>query len=83
MMQRIEWNGGLCHGEQKANSHKSGKNGLKMFVVVVVVHIGKSQHKQILSRVEELTNTNANVMPSPAKYLECSSKNSTPASKQP
>ena len=37
MMQRMEWNGGLCHGEQKANSHKSGKNGLKMFVVVVVV----------------------------------------------
>ena len=22
MMQRIEWNGGLCHGEQKANSYK-------------------------------------------------------------
>ena len=34
--------GGLCHGEQKANSHKSGKNGLKMFVVVVVVSIEKS-----------------------------------------
>ena len=34
MMQRMEWNGGLCHGEQKANSHESGKNGLKMFVVV-------------------------------------------------
>ena len=26
---------GLCHGEQKANSHKSGKNGHKMFVVVI------------------------------------------------
>ena len=37
MMQRIEWNGGLCHGEQKANSHKSEKNDLKMFVVVVVI----------------------------------------------
>ena len=31
-MQRIELN-----GEQKANSHESGKNGFKMFVVVVVV----------------------------------------------
>ena len=36
-MQRIERNGGLCHGEQKANSHNSGKNGLKIVVVVVVV----------------------------------------------
>ena len=35
-------NGGLCHGEQKANSHNSGKNGLKMFVVVVVVVVGIS-----------------------------------------
>ena len=35
MMQRMEWSGGLCHGEQKANSHNSAKNGLKMFVVVV------------------------------------------------
>ena len=25
------------YGEQKANSHKSGKNGLKIFVVIVVV----------------------------------------------
>ena len=32
MMQRMEWNGGLCHGEQKANFHNSGKNDLKMFV---------------------------------------------------
>ena len=30
----VKWR--LCHGEQKANSHESGKNGLKMFVVVVV-----------------------------------------------
>ena len=27
----------LFHGEQKANSHNSGKNSLKMFVIVVVV----------------------------------------------
>ena len=36
-MQRIVQNGELFHGEQKANSHNSGKNGLKMIVVVVVV----------------------------------------------
>ena len=35
-MQRMERNRGLCHREQKANFHKSGKNGLKMFVVVVL-----------------------------------------------
>ena len=28
----------LCHGEQKANSHNSGKNGLKIFVVIVVIY---------------------------------------------
>ena len=26
-----------CHGKQKANSHNGGKNGLKMFVVVVSI----------------------------------------------
>ena len=31
----VKWR--LCHGEQKANSHNSEKNSLKMFVVVVVV----------------------------------------------
>ena len=31
MMQRIRQNGGLCHGEQKANSYNSKKNSLKMF----------------------------------------------------
>ena len=36
-MQRIVRNGELFHGEQKANSHNSGKNGLKTIVVVVVV----------------------------------------------
>ena len=35
-MQRIGQNGGLCHGEQKANSYNSRKNRLKTFVVVVV-----------------------------------------------
>ena len=29
----------LCYGKQKTNSHKSGINGLKMFVVVVVILI--------------------------------------------
>ena len=43
-MQRIKLNGGLCHWEQKANSHESGKNGLKMFVVVVVVVVKLSIH---------------------------------------
>ena len=37
----VKWRG-LCHGEQKANSHKSGKNGLKMFVVVVVGVVDKT-----------------------------------------
>ena len=32
---RVKWR--ALHGEQKVNSHESGKNGLKMFVVVVVV----------------------------------------------
>ena len=36
-MQRIGQNGGLCHGEQKANSYNSRKNSLKTSVVVVVV----------------------------------------------
>ena len=36
-MQRIVRNRELFHGEQKANSQNSGKNGLKMIVVVVVV----------------------------------------------
>ena len=35
-MHRIVRNGELFHGEQKANSHNSGKNGLKTIVVVVV-----------------------------------------------
>ena len=35
-MQRIVRNGELFHGEQKANSHNSGKNGLKTIVVVVM-----------------------------------------------
>ena len=35
-MQRIGQNGGLCHGEQKANSYNSKKNSLKMSVVIVV-----------------------------------------------
>ena len=30
---------GLCHGKQKANSHNSEKNSLKMFVVVVIIII--------------------------------------------
>ena len=36
-MQRIGQNGGLCHGEQKANSYNSRKNSLKTFVVIDVV----------------------------------------------
>ena len=35
-MQRIGQNGGLCYGEQKANSYNSRKNSLKTFIVVVV-----------------------------------------------
>ena len=36
-MQRIGQNGGLCHGEQKANlPYNSTKNSLKISVVVVV-----------------------------------------------
>ena len=31
----VKWRA-LSWGSKKANSHKSGKNGLKMFVVVVV-----------------------------------------------
>ena len=34
-MQRIVRNGELFHGEQKANSQNSGKNGLKMIVVLL------------------------------------------------
>ena len=33
-MQRIGQNGGLCHGEQKANFYNSRKNSLKTSVVV-------------------------------------------------
>ena len=44
-MQRIVRNGELFHGEQKANSHNSGKNGLKTIVVVVVVTKGYRQQK--------------------------------------
>ena len=33
-MQRTGQNGGLCHGEQKANSYNSRKNSLKTSVVV-------------------------------------------------
>ena len=36
-MQRMEWNGGLCHGDKRLTPTRVGKNGLKMFVVVVVV----------------------------------------------
>ena len=38
-MQRIGQNGGLCHGEQKANSYNSRKNSLKMFAVIIIVVI--------------------------------------------
>ena len=38
-MQRIEKNGGLCHGEQKANSYNSRKNSLKTFVFGFVVSL--------------------------------------------
>ena len=41
-------NGGLCHGEQKANSHESGKNGLKMFVVVEMF----LQHQYIICNTQ-------------------------------
>ena len=37
-MQRIRQNGGLCHGEQKANSYNSRKNSLKTSVVVDKSH---------------------------------------------
>ena len=37
-MQRIGQNGGLCHGEQKANSYNSTKNSLKTSVIVVVIY---------------------------------------------
>ena len=33
-MQKSGQNGGLCHGEQKANSYNNRKNSLKMSVVV-------------------------------------------------
>ena len=35
-MQRIVRNGELFHGEQKANSHNSGKNDLKTIVVLLL-----------------------------------------------
>ena len=38
-MQKIMRNGELCHGEQKANSHNSGRNGLKTIVVVWIIEL--------------------------------------------
>ena len=37
----------LCHGEQKANSHKCGENGLKMFVVVIVAKLKTRSTKSV------------------------------------
>ena len=28
-----------CHGKQKVNSHNTGKNGLKKFIVVCIFYI--------------------------------------------
>ena len=36
-MQRIGQNGGLCHGEQKANSYNNRKNSLKMFLLLLLL----------------------------------------------
>ena len=36
-MQRIGQNGGLCHGEQKANSYNSRKNSLKMLLLLLLL----------------------------------------------
>ena len=47
-MKRIGQNGGLCYGEQKANSYNNRKNSLKTFVVVVVVCCCERSKKKII-----------------------------------
>ena len=58
-MQRIVRNGELFYGEQKANSHNSGKNGLKTIVVVVVV-VGT--HGNTVEMKKNRTNINIQVV---------------------
>ena len=50
-MQRIGQNGGLCHGEQKANFYNSRKIASKRSVVVVVADF--NNEPKMLKSVED------------------------------
>ena len=51
----IGQNGGLCHGEQKANSYNSRKNSLKTFVVVTSLVVVFTMNALLGHVIDELS----------------------------